>query len=290
MTIFKALSAEDRVSTKTLLHEAIPITGTILSGTYGTFPNERNIQNFTHGMFQSVYDYPYLSSSANHIFDISIGTSADGHVTTVQTTKDNIYNQMAQVLVGYDKDGNIRKFDEDGDLTGGGTIDDAIFLSFSRLLVKDEIKKGSFQLELGVNLPFDQASTFGKRIKLTDASGSNGYLVNSPAGEYGVLYAETTHDGDSTLSDSMIDGEIIAAGAVTSPKPSVGLLFYQAGVAVISDKVFKRNATATIRATNGPAENDTIEIFAADGTSVTFTTKTSPGVTLSLIEVVLTML
>ena len=52
MTIFKALSAEDRVSTKTLLHEAIPITGTIISGTYGVFPNDTNVQNFTHGMFQ----------------------------------------------------------------------------------------------------------------------------------------------------------------------------------------------------------------------------------------------
>ncbi len=75
MTIFKPLAADDRVSTKTLLHEAIPITGTIVSGTYGVFRAETNIQNFTHGMFQSVYDYPYLSSSANHIFDISFGTS-----------------------------------------------------------------------------------------------------------------------------------------------------------------------------------------------------------------------
>ena len=113
MTIFKALSAEDRVSTKTLLHEAIPITGTIVSGTYGTFPNDTNVQNFTHGMFQSVYDYPYLSSSANHIFDISFGTSADSTLTisadAQEAKKDNIYNQMAQVLMGYDKDGNIQK-------------------------------------------------------------------------------------------------------------------------------------------------------------------------------------
>ena len=150
--------------------------------------------------------------------------------------------------------------------------------SFSRLLVKDEIKKGSFQLELGINEPFDQASTFGKRIKLTDASGSNGYLVNSPAGEYGILYAETTHDGDATLSDSMIDGEVISAQAVTSPKPSVGLLYYQAGVAVLSNKIFQSDhATATIRATNGAADTDQITIIAADGTSVTFTAKTSPG-------------
>ena len=49
--------------------KAIPITGTITTGTY----NDLNIKNYSHGMFQSVYDYPYLSSSANHIFDITAG-------------------------------------------------------------------------------------------------------------------------------------------------------------------------------------------------------------------------
>ena len=57
----------DVTTTRTLLHEVIPLTGTIASGTY----NENNILNYTHGMFQSVYDYPYLSSSANHIFDLT---------------------------------------------------------------------------------------------------------------------------------------------------------------------------------------------------------------------------
>ena len=57
----------DVATTRTLLHEVIPLTGTIVSGTYGTFPNDENIKNYAHGMFQSVYDYPYLSSSANHI-------------------------------------------------------------------------------------------------------------------------------------------------------------------------------------------------------------------------------
>ena len=66
-TTFKNLLNEDVVSNKTLLHESIPITGTIVSGTY----TENNIKNYSHGLFQSVYDYPYLSSSANHIFDIT---------------------------------------------------------------------------------------------------------------------------------------------------------------------------------------------------------------------------
>ena len=57
----------DVATTKTLLHEVIPLTGTIVSGTYGTFPNEGNIKNYSHGMFQSVYDYPYLSSLLDFI-------------------------------------------------------------------------------------------------------------------------------------------------------------------------------------------------------------------------------
>ena len=73
-TSFKTLQGSDIQSSRTLLHEAIPITGTIVSGTY--LPT-LNIKNYTHGMFQSVYDYPYLSSSANHIFDITLGLSAN---------------------------------------------------------------------------------------------------------------------------------------------------------------------------------------------------------------------
>ena len=52
-TVFKTLTNNDVASTRTLLHEAIPITGTIVSGTY---TNDGNIKNYSHGMFQSVYD------------------------------------------------------------------------------------------------------------------------------------------------------------------------------------------------------------------------------------------
>ena len=33
--------------------------------------------------------------------------------------KINIYNQLAQLGFGYDKDGNIERFDEDGDIAAG---------------------------------------------------------------------------------------------------------------------------------------------------------------------------
>jgi len=218
-------NANDIINTRTLLHEAIPLTGTIVSGTYGT----NNIKDYTHGMFQSVYDYPYLSSSANHIFDITVGVGTQsgiyGSVTSQQSKKKNIYNQMAQVLMGYDATGSILQFDADGNIIAGGTkINDGFFLNFARLLTKDEIKKGSFRLDLGVDDAYTEGgAVFNNRIKITDASGSDGYLVNSPAGEYGILYA-TASSGTNVLG--------------ANQSYAVGLLFYQAGIAFISGSVF----------------------------------------------------
>tara|TARA_R110002012_G_scaffold135048_2_gene288654 strand:- start:443 stop:1537 length:1095 start_codon:yes stop_codon:yes gene_type:complete len=223
---YKSLNqSNDIVNTRTLLHEAIPLTGTIVSGTYGV----SNIKDYSHGMFQSVYDYPFLSSSANHIFDLTAGYSNDSGLSASANTQNakkiNIYNQMSQVLMGYDQTGSILQFDEDGDLLAGGSKQkNVFFMNFSRLLTKDEIKKGSFELELGVSGTFAQDGTaFSSRIKLTDASGSSGYLVNSPVGEYGILFA-TQSAGIKVLAENK--------------SYPVGLLFYQAGVAVISGSIF----------------------------------------------------
>jgi len=221
---FKTIEPKDIVSTRNLLHEAIPITGTIVSGTYA----DNNIKNYSHGMFQSVYDYPYLSSSANHIVDLTCGYSSvsglSGAASDQNAKKINIYNEMAQVLAGFDESGNVRRFDEDGDLSGGTKINEAYIINFTRLLAKDEIKKGSFTLELGVAQNY--ITPFTERIKLTDASGSTGYKVNSPAGEYGILFA-----ADSAGTPMSVDN-----------RPA-GLLFYQAGIAVVSSSVFSGQST-----------------------------------------------
>lgn len=216
-TFFKSFSEADRTTSRTLLHESIPITGTLVSGTYN---NNNNIKSFSHGMFKSVYDYPYLSSSANHLFDVTwgyvssseINTSLEGGnivgaVTNQASKKKNIYSQMAQVLVGYDTNGDVRPFDFDGNHSGGSKIGTAAFVNFSRLLVKDEIKKGSFSITLGTGSSYD--APFAGTFTLADHGAQDNYFINSPAGEYGLLYTAST-------------------GGVAR-----GLIFYQAGVAVI---------------------------------------------------------
>jgi hypothetical protein len=171
-------------------------------------------------MFQSVYDYPYLSSSANHLFDVTYGfstspTSLSGAAVAAGDStvakKVNVYNQMAQVLVGYDTTGSIRKFDQDGDLSEGTKHDSVFFLNFSRLLVKDEIKKGSFSLTLMTGSAVNDGHYDpNEHMTITDTGASTSYKVNSPAGEYGLL----------KMNDI-----------------NIGLLYYQAGIAVLTSSV-----------------------------------------------------
>lgn len=214
-TTFKTITANDVTNTRTLLHEAIPLTGTIASGTY----NDDNIKEFSHGMFQSVYDYPYLSSSANHIFDVTHGYSSESALSgasSVQNSKKiNIYNQMASVLVGHDATGSIQRFDQDGNIAAGGAkLNEAFFLNFSRLLSKDEIKKDSFRMSfLTGGTPDARTDT----LTIGDYGASTSYLVNSPAGEYAVLYTSS---------------------ATPNANSGVGLLYYQAGVAVLTGSIF----------------------------------------------------
>ena len=250
-TTFKALKPEDRVLTRNILHEAIPITGTMVSSsTYA----DNNIKNYSHGMFQSVYDYPYLSSSANHIFDITFGnsnlsSSANGdfsssmNLTSESGSKRNVYAEMAQVLCGHFPDGSIRPFDVSGSLSstsygGGGTKElgdkmrDVIFLNFARLLTKDEMKKGTFELEIGTARDANFSgggSAFGSTVKIKDTDAASSYKVNSPAGEFGVL--KITNGTGTQLS-----------GAANS---NVGLIFYQAGVVVLSGSIFRHRAAGT---------------------------------------------
>lgn len=230
-TTFKSFLDDDIVSTRTLLHENIPLTGTIISSSvYGG----NNIKSYTHGMFQSVYDYPYLSSSANQLFDMTLGQTAGSPGSSSLTLdpfckkKINIYNQMAQVLVGHNTTGSIMQFDRDGNpATAGDKMTSLFFLNFSRLLSKDEMKKGSFQMTLGINS--SSAAPFNATCLVSDISGTTNYSINSPAGEYGILYA-------TNFSSA-------SAGWTTAAAQSVGFVFYQAGIVALSTAIFAQSSS-----------------------------------------------
>ena len=232
--------ATDVATTRTILHEVIPLTGTLVSGTYGTFPNDNNIKNYSHGQFQSVYDYPYLSSSANHIFDLTLGydeTSARSGSASIQNSKKiNMYNQLSQMLLGYTGSTNrVRLFESDLTLNEDSPMKEVFFVNFSRLLAKDEIKKGSFSIAVKTGSYFGTADGYitGGISTYTDSAASNtGGTLNTVGGDYGVL---TGSDGIG------------------------GVVFYQAGVAVLTASIFRSgSAVPSTRETPG---------FYSDGTT-----------------------
>lgn len=221
------------------VYEAIPITGTIFSG---AFAGETNVKTYTHGMFQSLYDYTYTQASANHLLDITFGFSSGSTGFSNLTSTDydkkvQIYNQMAQVLCGYDVNNQIRFFDEDGSLSpndDGVKLRNVVFINFSRLLSKDGIKKGTFRLD------FYLGGTISAREELAtivDYNGASSYKVNSPAGEYGILYAGQ-YGGDPP-----------------NEADKIGLIFYEAGIAALC---YSTSSVASL--TTG-----TIDLFVAGG-------------------------
>ena len=80
------------------------------------------------------------------------------------------------------------------------------------------------------------------RIKIQDYNAQNDYKVNSPAGEYAILYATASYDdGDTTPSSGDIISTSVADTGQYNDRVPVGLLYYQAGVAVVSSSVFLDN-------------------------------------------------
>ena len=221
--VFKTLGPNDTGDSKASLHEQIPITGTIIRETYGTFPSEGNIKYFNTGDHIDVYDYPYASSSANFLFSMTAGRTSDSTgvaANTEATLKNNVYRLFAQQYVGYDTNQNVVPFNVSGVLNPANTFDpdkysDAIFINFSRTIMKDEIKKGSFRLTMGTGSfanPFVGTKTFSD-AHVVEGNQST-YKSNSPMGEYALLQEGTTSTVPSFSQN--------------------GFLFYQAGLLVLA--------------------------------------------------------
>lgn len=207
--IYKVLTPDQVQTTKESLYEAIPITGTLMSGSYLTWPTETNVLKFTssHGLFESLYDYPYASSSANHIMDLTFGLrsgSLSPAPVTQSSEKFRIYKQMAQTLLGFDATGSVRNFIVSGSAVSSGMM----FLNISRVLTKDGIKVGTFTASMGSS---SFATPFaGTLTQLSDNPSITAENVNvdSPAGQYWYVYT----------------------GSAYAEADKVGLLFYQQGV------------------------------------------------------------
>jgi|TARA_S200002703_G_scaffold158887_1_gene170510 hypothetical protein len=224
----------EKTVTKDFVFETLNVTASVISGTY-TAPGTTtsNMKNAASELYQSVFDYPYLSQSANQVFDITFGYRENG--TTIDnefypavtgTTNDsdakaNIYNQMAAIMLGYDQTGSVRVFDVSGNFNSVNTesvMDAPFFIDLSRLAQKDELKKGSFTLVLDVEdykktTPVGQA--FSSSVVTITDSGSvdleNGLRIlrTAPSGNYVGILDRYRGLAAIQLSSSVVDNVML---------------------------------------------------------------------------------
>ncbi len=158
------------------------------------------------------------------VFDVTFGRSSE---TTNDIVNDdfkpeqNIYNQFAKVLLGYNTDNTVNKFSlDENDPTK--TLHNAYFINFDRTQFKDKIHDGTFKLTMNVSGAIN--------INLVDSGSSGTEIRECASGHYGKLYATASSTSD-TSSLSIGSGEAVE-----------GLVFYEAGVAVVSPYIFSQNS------------------------------------------------
>ena len=100
------------------------------------------------------------------------------------------------MMLGYDPTGSFKTFDVSGNFNSSlpaSRMVSPTFFCFSRLVVKDEIKKGSFSMVVDTGSWVNASQTFTQTITITDSGSSdveNGLriLKNSSTGEnMGIL-------------------------------------------------------------------------------------------------------
>jgi len=233
MATYHELAPGDIKTARSFLNQLIDVLQEDISGSV----SRRKYQHFVTGgigpgvtssLFQTVYDQDFTLQTANPVFDVTVGLApnnilsggiADTFTTAVDSSgkalfpssslmmreKMDIYRQFSQMLLG--NSDSLFKVP----LDGGTVIDSALFLAFKRLFARDQIKRETFAMRF-----FQSASQDPYNLSITSEEGS-------------AIYTDL---GSATQKFSTAGGQYgtIVDSAATSKQ--VGLMFYDAGVAV----------------------------------------------------------
>jgi hypothetical protein len=274
MATFKELGPSDVKTTKSHINQLIDIIQEDVSGSntrrkYQVFVTGGVGPGVTSSLFQTVYDQDFSLPTANPIFDVTVGlwhtcstvvqaqTDADSSgkklfesSSLMMREKINNYRQFAQLLLG---DATARFVSPFGTDVGDGSqldstsypwnqaaINEALFISFKRLFVRDQVKRETFAMKFyqsASKAPIAFASV------TDDADDSGGDILGARAdagGGIGPNVAETTESGSVVFTDAgaATNKETSHGGQVSNivdasdTSRKVGLMFNDHGIAV----------------------------------------------------------
>ncbi len=259
MATFKTISSDDIKETTTVLNQLVDFVEEDISGSntrkqFQVFVTSSGTNAVTSSLFHTVYDQNFTLQTANELFDVSMGLYHNSMTVTgsrsgidangkflfpsqslMMREKVNVYKQFAQLLLGNSTSRFTAPFSNAGT---SDSIDEALFLSFKRLFVRDGIKRETFAVKMF------QSSSLGGNISSTNhinpalqefhpgnivVAGASGHPASGSA-IYTDVGSSTSVERSSTGGDV---GNIVNA---SNTAETVGLLFYQQGIAVFDMK------------------------------------------------------
>lgn len=240
----------DIKSARSFLNQLIDVLQEDISGS----TSRRKYQHFVTGgvgpgvtssLYQTVYDQDFTLQTANPIFDVTVGlspplsTNTTSIAYTVRTgtagskdlytssslmmrEKTDIYRQFSQILLGNDSVGETKLFTIPLESAGTTTtIDAALFIAFKRLFARDQIKRETFAMR------FYQSASMGLAGDYETISQRPNLIETSVSGS-----AIFTDLGSSQAKFTTFGGQYGIIKDAANTAREVGLLFYDAGVAV----------------------------------------------------------
>lgn len=263
MSSFKTIFSDDIKTTTSILNQLVDFVQEDISGSntrkkFQVFVTSSGDNAVTSSLFHTIYDQNHTLQTANELFDITMGLYHDSTtVTNAAATPDrdsndkrlfpsqslmmrekiNIYRQHAQLLLG---DATSRFTSPNSNLpaSSNNNIDEALFINFKRLFVRDGVKRETFAMRL-----FQSSSTPSAKDNTgVSATNLNVTQIFCPSGSaiFTDVGASNSVERSSTGGDV---GDIVNA---SNTDEKIGLMFYQQGIAILDmKKVFDGNQIMT---------------------------------------------
>ena len=243
MSTFKEFSPEDIVSERDVLEQVVDflqndISSSLSRREYQVWVSGGIGPGITSSMFQTVFDQDFSLQTANPLFDITFGVSANsalvntGSLVAIDTNtgkyyfssqsvqmreKMDIYREFAGNLLG-----NVSS--EFTIITGSTTetIREPLFLTFKRLFTRDRLKRETFAIRL-----------FGSASSMSASATAGGEKIY-------------TDVGSSTNIEQSYAGQVSVVVDSSNTAYPVGLLYLDKGILVLdTQRVFNTSSLIT---------------------------------------------
>lgn len=245
----KSISPEDIKVRRSVLNQLVDIIQEDVSGSasrraYQIFVTGGVGPGVTSSLFQTVYDQDFTLQTANPMLDMTVGLYVSGNtVLSASSGIDSAGKRLfpSQSLMMREKVGNYRQYaasllgNADGSFyspygskTSTDRIDNAMFISFKRLFVRDGIKRETFAIRMYQSATLDGSALDNTTFPLV-ANGYTGSNVNITSTSGSAIFTDI---GASANQLRVFGGNVGNIVNAANTSQIVGLMFYDAGTAV----------------------------------------------------------